>query len=226
MSTTNLMNETTFISDGLDGIIMPNNYTSKRGGVSLDVTGYPLPNIRAGHVIIKESAGTTFKPMPIVITGAIASLGSFAPGSGYTNNGTYNNVALTGGSGSGATANIVVAGNVVTSVTLVTAGTGYKAGDLLSAAAANIGTGGSGFAVSVLTLSSTNAVYGSLPGGYEYYGHAVQSVLTKKAMVGVSYHGEINNLVVDPSKGVFDLSSILTALKEALPHMMYKGDNA
>ena len=45
-------------------------------------------------------------------------------------------------------------------------------------------------------------------------------------MVGVMYHGEVNNMVIAPDKGVFDLASILAALKTALPHMMYTGDNA
>lgn len=224
---TNLGNPQINIEDNLDSLVMPNNYTSKRGGVSLDVTGYPLPSIMGGHVIIKNTTTGVFKPMPVVVTGAILTLANgFNAGSGYTNNGTYNGVALTGGSGSGATANITVAGNAVTQVVLVNKGTGYKAGDILSAAAATIGTSGSGFAIAVVSSTASSIVYGSLPGGHEYAGHNVGSVLTSKAMVGVSYHCEINNLVVNPAKGVFDLASILTALKAALPHVMYKGDNA
>jgi hypothetical protein len=53
-------------------------------------------------------------------------------GSGYTN-GTYNSKALTGGSGTGATANIVVAGGVITSVTIFNKGVNYVSGDVLSA---------------------------------------------------------------------------------------------
>lgn len=56
----------------------------------------------------------------------IATLGAFSGGSGYVN-GTYSGVALTGGSGSGATANITVSGGSVTAVTLVAAGTAYIA---------------------------------------------------------------------------------------------------
>lgn len=67
-------------------------------------------------------------------------------GSGYTN-GTYTNVTLTGGSGSVApTANITVAGGVVTARTLVSAGTGNKLDDILSASTAVIGAG-SGFQI-------------------------------------------------------------------------------
>ena len=53
-------------------------------------------------------------------------------GSSYTN-GTYNNVALTGGAGTGAFATIVVAGGVVTSVTITAHGVNYVAGNILSA---------------------------------------------------------------------------------------------
>jgi hypothetical protein len=55
-----------------------------------------------------------------------------AGGTLYTN-GTYTNQALTGGSGSGATATIVVAGGIVTSVTIFSKGKNYVVGDALSA---------------------------------------------------------------------------------------------
>lgn len=79
-------------------------------------------------------------------TGGVSILGTITPGSLYTN-GTYNGVALTGGTGTGATANIVVSGGVVASAAIVNGGSGYTFGDSLSAAAANIGGTGSGFAV-------------------------------------------------------------------------------
>lgn len=141
MSTTNLSSTTTTISDGKDGLVVVNNYTSKRGGTSLDVAGFAPLNIRAGHVIIKETATGNFKPMPVFND----------PDSGFQ--------------------------------------------------------------------------YGPLPAGHTYAGHAVNTVLTAKAMVGVMYHGEINDLVIDAANGIYDLASIKTALKAALPQMMYTGDN-
>lgn len=80
----------------------------------------------------------------------INTLNAPAGGSGYTN-GTYSAVPLTGGSGTGAQATIVVSGGAVTSVTVTTAGKGYLVADSLSAAAANIGGTGSGFSVTVAT---------------------------------------------------------------------------
>ena len=68
-------------------------------------------------------------------------------GSAYTN-GTYNNVALTGGNGTGAYANITVAGNVVTSVVIVDHGVNYSVGDVLTATI----PAGSGFQLTVDTL--------------------------------------------------------------------------
>jgi hypothetical protein len=91
-------------------------------------------------------------------TGAIAALGAITAGTLYTN-GTYSNVPLTGGTGSGATANITVSGAGVTAVTLVNRGTGYTAADSLSAAAANIGGTGSGFAVAVSSITIVSAAF-------------------------------------------------------------------
>jgi hypothetical protein len=65
--------------------------------------------------------------------GGVNAITLTAGGTLYTN-GTYTNQALTGGSGSGATANIVVAGGIVTSVTIYTKGKNYVVGDALSAA--------------------------------------------------------------------------------------------
>lgn len=72
-------------------------------------------------------------------------------GSGYTN-GSFANVALTGGTGVGANATFTVAGGVVTVVnqTNQNRGRGYTVGDVLSATLA----GGSGFQWTVSSLST------------------------------------------------------------------------
>ncbi len=87
-----------------------------------------------------------------IIQRAINTLGAITAGSGYVN-GTYFNVPLTGGSGSGATANITVSGGAVTDVKIVNTGCYYVAGDSLSAASADIG-GGAGFFVAVNVITN------------------------------------------------------------------------
>lgn len=88
-------------------------------------------------------------------TGGITALGAVTPGSSYTD-GTYNAVALTGGTGMNATANITVSGGVVDGVTLVSGGSDYTAGDDLSADDGDLGGGGgSGFMVKVGEIGIT-----------------------------------------------------------------------
>ena len=86
--------------------------------------------------------------------GPILTTGTLVGGSLYTN-GTYTAVSLTGGSGTGAKATIVVSGAAVTSVTITTAGNGYVVGDTLSALASAIGGTGSGFSVKAATVGSS-----------------------------------------------------------------------
>lgn len=84
-------------------------------------------------------------------TTRIATLGTITPGSGYTN-GVYPGVFLTGGIGGNATADITVAGGIVTSVILVNPGYDYVIGDILSANNADIGGTGIGFTIPVATV--------------------------------------------------------------------------
>jgi len=85
-------------------------------------------------------------------TGLILTLNTLVGGTLYTN-GTYTNVTLTGGSGSGAKATIVVSGGSVTTVTVTTPGNRYVVGNTLSATAASIGGTGSGFSIKVATIN-------------------------------------------------------------------------
>ena len=91
-------------------------------------------------------------------TGMVGALGTITGGAGGTA-GTYGGVALTGGSGSGATANITVAGGVVTAVTILNPGTQYVVADVLSAVAGTIG-GTVGFSVPVNSVSINSALAG------------------------------------------------------------------
>ena len=75
-----------------------------------------------------------------IVQACITSFGTLLGGTQYTG-GVYTDVPLTGGTGSGATANIVVAGGVVVELDLTNAGAFYSVGDSLSASAAYIGPG-------------------------------------------------------------------------------------
>lgn len=108
-----------------------------------------------------EGGGTPEEPVA-PSTGAINTLsnGSLQGGSGYVD-AVYSDVALTGGTGSGARADINVSGGAVTVVSLDQAGDGYTAGDELSADAANIGGTGSGFSIAVGSILTArgNVIY-------------------------------------------------------------------
>ena len=104
------------------------------------------------EVINIDNTGIGAGVNQFTFTGLVLTLNTLVGGTLYTN-GTYTNVTLTGGSGSGAKATVVVAGNTVTTVTLTTAGNGYVVGNTLSATAASIGGTGSGFSIKVATIN-------------------------------------------------------------------------
>jgi hypothetical protein len=92
---------------------------------------------------------------PTIVQGTIATTGTIVAGTSYSA-GTYLGVNLTGGQGTGATADIVVSGGGVTAVTIRNPGSLYVAGDVLSAPSSAIGNTGSGFTVSVATIDNAS----------------------------------------------------------------------
>jgi len=73
--------------------------------------------------------------------------------------GSYTSVSLTNGTGAGAIANITVLGGSVTLVTITNPGSGYTAGDILSASDADLGAaGGSLFGVFVNTVDGFGVI--------------------------------------------------------------------
>src|SRR6202012_5467435 len=99
------------------------------------------------------------------LNGMVGTIGTIAGGSGYVN-GSYGGVPLTGGSGNNATANITVSGGAVTAVTILNPGNQYVVGDVLSAAAVNLGGSGSGFSVPVNSTSINSSLAGGTVGYY------------------------------------------------------------
>lgn len=111
-----------------------------------------------------------------IIQSALSVLNTAAlvGGSGYVN-GVYFNVPLTGGSGNSATANIVVSGGAVTSVTISNPGCLYSVGNSLSASNANMGGTGSGFSIPVLQVKT--------PTGTTWLGDNFETALFNGTMV-------------------------------------------
>lgn len=111
-----------------------------------------------------------------IVQGRIGTVGDLTGGSGYTD-GVYYDLLLTGGSGVGGTATLVISGGTVVSVQLNNGGAFYKVGDVVSAA--GIGTG-FGFSINVLSITNPTGtswlgdnyapalLYGTLLEAYTY----------------------------------------------------------
>ena len=138
-------------------------------GTATECTDAVIYNVRenvwydAGQALgAQRSAGyfSQIFPFPIAADWNINASGGILTatitngGSAYTN-GTYTNQALTGGSGTLATANITVAGGIVTSVVINGHGKNYVVGNTLSASIA----GGAGFVLTVATLMNFVSLY-------------------------------------------------------------------
>jgi hypothetical protein len=112
-----------------------------------------------------------------IVQNQIRILGTVTnPGSGYTD-GVYNNLPAISGFGEGALLDVIVQNGIVTSASLSYGGSGYTAGDTLTA---TIGSVGSGFAVTIGAVNNptgrtwlgdnfdTVLLYGCLVEAYTY----------------------------------------------------------
>jgi hypothetical protein len=90
---------------------------------------------------------------PTIVQGVISITSGLVGGSAYSA-GTYLGVNLTGGRGTGAVADITIAGGAVTSVAIRNGGSLYVQGDILSAPTSAIGNTGSGFSITVAAVSN------------------------------------------------------------------------
>lgn len=90
-----------------------------------------------------------------IVQGQIQTLTNLIAGTLYTN-GTYTNVPLSGGSGTGATATITVVLNAVVNVVIDNPGSLYQVGDVLTVNASYLGGSGTGFSISVLNILNAN----------------------------------------------------------------------
>jgi hypothetical protein len=117
-----------------------------------------------------------------IVQGQISLTATTTVGSLYVP-GVYKNVPLTGGSGSGATATIVInSSGSVSSVTLNEGGQFYVLGNVLSAATANLGGAGSGFTATVTGISNATGT-SWLGDNYDpvlFYGSMREAMLFQK----------------------------------------------
>jgi len=92
---------------------------------------------------------------PTIVQGEISAVTPIVGGSTYVA-GTYYEVPLTGGSGSGATANITVnSSGAVTAVAIQNGGQLYTVGNVLSASNAYLGNSGTGFSCTVSQVTNS-----------------------------------------------------------------------
>jgi hypothetical protein len=121
---------------------------------------WPIPSSQYEiHLILKSPIGFTIEIQDGVITAA---------GAGYVN-GVYVGVPLINLTGSGglATADITVAGGVVTVFTINNPGQGYKINDKLSASNANLGGAGAGLIWTVNNVTDDLDAVFNMPPEYE-----------------------------------------------------------
>ena len=145
--------------------------------------------------------------------GLITVLGAITGGSSYTT-GTYVNVPLTGGSGTGATANITVSGGVVSAVSLSSPGINYTAGDTLSAASANIGGTGSGFSILVSSVETTGANFSATVATLNTYNNVPMTGGTgtgAKANITVNAGGQVSSVILTSGGTDYLVGDVLSA---------------
>jgi len=130
-------------------IVFTDTFNTTNGSTFLYLDTYN-PSIDLG-LVISGSGILVDTYVSTITTSNIKTLGAITGGSGYVN-GTYTNVTLTGGSGSGAKATVTITGGNVTAVTLTSRGAGYQVGDALSASNTELGGSGAGFSVPVTVL--------------------------------------------------------------------------
>ncbi len=143
--------------DGVNGYVI--DLTNNAFGTIIDPNFYG-----ADYVVLLDTFFIFNRPLTnqFFISASNASYGMLtstaigtgtitAVGAAYTD-GTYENVPLIGGSGTGATGNIVITGGIVTAFTLGNPGQNYMVGNVLSVNAADVGGTGGGFSWTISTI--------------------------------------------------------------------------
>lgn len=109
-----------------------------------------------------------------IVQGVVDSYNGFTGGSGYVD-GYYENVPLTGGTGTNFIADFHVVSNAVQSIVIKNGGSFYTDGDVLGVDPVNVGGTGSGFSITVTNVSN--------PSGTSWLGDNFDTVLLYGALV-------------------------------------------
>lgn len=139
--------------------IYPGEVISIASGAGSVPTGTKIVDIVGLQVTVDQ-------PVTVYRDGAILN-GAITGGSGY-GNGTYTNVTLLGGTGTGAEATLTVSGGAVTAVTITNHSTQYTVGDVL--------TQNNGGGVVTGTLVGSGVYSGTVVGGSGYNNGTYTSV--------------------------------------------------
>ena len=135
-----------------------------------DDNAYPLRTITLFPI---PAAGTELvlwlrEPLIDLTIQAVNYYTITTPGTLYTD-GFYPQVTLGGGSGTGATADILIQGGAITEVILTSGGTGYNRNDVLNVSNIQVGGTGSGFTLTVNSVSGNLDTPLNFPPGYERF---------------------------------------------------------
>jgi len=149
------------------------NVNSYPGNCCIDGQKYLDPAValaKAAHMLLQDPIITPFVKektgggieISATALNAVDGVGSLVGGTGYTD-GTYNDVPTTGGTGSGLTVNIVVAGGIVTGVSIGNYGNGYTLADVITIVGGN---NDATVTVTSVTQTATYTIDKVLFGGY------------------------------------------------------------
>ena len=150
-----------------------------------------------GRIVVPDHTTVTFYVAHYV--------GTIVGGSGGTN-GTYNNVALSGGSGSGFHANILIVGNTVVSVAPLSQYSGYIVGDVLTAAPGSV----AGFSYTITAVGNDSQPIslsaGPLASPFATIQAAINLLTENFYVSGDSFYTQLTIQVID---GVYDPLNVL-----------------
>jgi hypothetical protein len=222
-------------------LVFTGTFTELTGSTMLySDTYYPSATLRQ---VVSGSGIPVGATVSAITTSNIKTVGAITGGAGYVN-GTYTNVTLTGGTGSGAKATVVVSGGSVTSVTVTARGAAYIVGNVLSATAASLGGTGAGFSIPVTAIyaqaiqmsaaatgtGSVSVSFSTPPNLVEIFQHEIGTdEINGQSVRAISSYFETNDLgwvSGGPSQPTAEGSNRWLRLERVEPDFIQSGDMA